>query len=314
MTFAPATIQATRQLKIRHLDLHPTSHSYPNDLDPDEVGIVGDTAHAAKGTSYHLGAEELTSDAYSRRTARDRAGLSNAASAEDVGQFRITTALGTFDLRHYTAWLFAQCRASAPDTLDLREVIGTVDGKTVLRWDAERGRSSAPRSGEADSSHLTHTHKAWYRDSEFRDTSKAKLDERYLREIGVIEGDEMLKPCEIGDTGPHVQFLQYALWDLHEARRTPEQKPLWPVVNAVPQIPASFDKATGDAMRRLLAGGDGVHFTPLLAKRLVRALGALDAKPGPKGEDGDPGLTDEQVRAVAADVVASAKLVPQVGG
>ncbi|GAA2360776.1 hypothetical protein Cme02nite_38080 [Catellatospora methionotrophica] len=194
MTFAPETIQAARRLKIQHLDVHPTSKSYPNDLDPDEVGIVGDTAHAAKGTSYHLGKDQLTADAYSRRTARDKAGLSNAASAEDVGEFRIATPLGTFDLRHYTAWLFAQCRASAPDTLDLREVIGTVDGKTVLRWDAERGRASAPRSGEADSSHLWHTHKSWYRDSENRDASKAKLDERYLREIGLIEGDEDMTP------------------------------------------------------------------------------------------------------------------------
>lgn len=188
MTYAPQTIRDARALKLRHLDMHPGSDRYPDDLDPAEVGIVGDTAHAAKGTSYHLGKDQLTADAYSRRTARDRAGLTDAASAEDIGEFEVTTPAGTFDLRHFTKWLIAQCRASAPDTLDLREVIGTIDGQTVLRWDAERGRASAPRSGEADRSHLTHTHLSWYRDSETR--PKTPLFERYLAAIG-LTGDDV---------------------------------------------------------------------------------------------------------------------------
>lgn len=184
MTYAPDTLKAARTLLLARLDMHPGSGSYPADLDPDEVGIVGDTAHAVKGTSYHLGKDQLVADAYSARTARDRAGLSDAASALDIGQF----VKGSANLRHFTGWLFAQCRASAPDTLDLREVIGTVDGKTVLRWDAERGRSSAPQAGEADDSHLWHTHLSRYRDAEFRPLTP--LLERYLREIG-LTGDDM---------------------------------------------------------------------------------------------------------------------------
>lgn len=47
-------------------------------------------------------------------------------------------------------------------------MIYTPDGKTVLRWDRERGVKSEPRPGEADASHITHTHISFYRDSERR--------------------------------------------------------------------------------------------------------------------------------------------------
>lgn len=285
MTFAPATIQETRRLKIKHLDLHPTSHAYPNDLDPDEVGIVGDTAHAQKGTSYHLGKDQLTSTAYSRRTARDKAGLSNAASAEDVGYFKVTTPLGAFDLKHYTAWLFAECRKSAPDTLDLREVIGTVDGKTVLRWDAERGRSSAPKAGEADSSHLTHTHKSWYRDSEFRDGSKAKLDERYLREIGAIQGDDdMGNYCNQGDTNENVRRLQLALNRISDGVTDPKtNKPYAPLT-----VDAKYGQSTADRLKALL-GGTGSNYNAEMDLRMDAALARLAVPPAKDGKDGEDG-------------------------
>ena len=52
---------------------------------------------------------------------------------------------------------------------DVREIIYSPDGQRVLRWDRERGASSMPRPGEADASHLTHTHVSFYRDSEHRD-------------------------------------------------------------------------------------------------------------------------------------------------
>lgn len=149
MTYAPASILSVRAFLIPITRLSPVS-----------LGIVGDTAHAAKGTSYHLGADKLSLSAYSRRTARDRAGLTNAASALDIGRFP--------DLRTFSVRLVARCRANAPGTSDIREVIYSPDGRTVLRWDRERGRASMPRAGEADNSHLFHTHVSWYRDSERR--------------------------------------------------------------------------------------------------------------------------------------------------
>jgi len=128
------------------------------------LGIVGNAAHVR---GYHLGRDRIYSSTgagdadYSVRTARDRAGLSNAASALDV-KFPAAT------LRDWSTWLVERrCRVGL--AADVREVIWTPDGTTVLRWDRQRGVDSPPRSGEADSSHLWHTHLSFYRDAEGRD-------------------------------------------------------------------------------------------------------------------------------------------------
>ena len=133
------------------------------------LGVVGDTAHQAKGTSYHLGASQLVTGAYSKQTARDRAGLTEAASAIDLGKLN-----GSLPkLRAFSQWLVKQARANAPGTSDMREIIYSPDGVRVLRWDRQRGYASASREGEADTSHRTHTHISWYRDAEKRDHTVA---------------------------------------------------------------------------------------------------------------------------------------------
>lgn len=128
------------------------------------LGVVGDVAHQRKGTSYHLGKSSLAPDAYSRLTARDRAGLTEAASAIDLGRLNGSYAR----LRTFSVWLVRRCQAGATGTVDIREVIYTDDGETVRRYDRERGVDSDPRPGEADGSHLWHTHISFYRDSEKR--------------------------------------------------------------------------------------------------------------------------------------------------
>lgn len=125
------------------------------------LGIVGDARHIRLAYSYHLGKDQLSANAYSRQTARDRVGLTNAASAMDIGRFP--------RLRQLSVWLVAQARANKPGTSDIREIIYSPDGVRVLRWDRERGVTSLPRTGEANSSHLWHTHISYYRDSEKRD-------------------------------------------------------------------------------------------------------------------------------------------------
>jgi hypothetical protein len=130
------------------------------------LGIVGDTAHVAKGFSYHLGKDYLAPDAYSIKTARDKAGLTNAASAIDLGALGDSGNYGA--LRAFSRWLVGQGQKNAAGTSDIREIIYTPDGKVVMRWDRERGFASAPRPGEADNSHLYHTHISFYRDSEER--------------------------------------------------------------------------------------------------------------------------------------------------
>ena len=143
------------------------------------LGVVGDGRHV-KG--YHLGEDRiydgpgpgLGSADYSVQTARDKAGLSLAASAIDLGRLngKLT------ELRQFSMWLVRQCQAGASGTRDVREVIYTPDGKTVLRYDRERGQASAPRPGEADASHITHTHISFYRDSETR--SKVRIFSPYF--------------------------------------------------------------------------------------------------------------------------------------
>lgn len=132
------------------------------------LGIVGDTAHQQKGVSYHLGEDDLAPGAYSAKLERDVAGLSNAASAIDLG--RLNGRLK--DLRQFSAWLVEQCKAGAPGTSDIREVIYcSLDGSKVLHWDNfyKVAHIGGTGTGWGDDSHKTHTHISAFRDSELRD-------------------------------------------------------------------------------------------------------------------------------------------------
>lgn len=181
MTVAPPTLLAARRFLLDRLDMHP---GHPDaDLDPAEVGIAGDTPHAAQGTSYHLGKGQLRGDAYSViESARDRRGLSRWAAALDVGYFEVRAGGRTWTLYDFNRWLVAQCEANTPDTLDIREVIYSLDGRAIKRWDRLKRRSSG------DPSHRTHTHLSYFRDSLARD--KTGLFRRWMTEIGLIEGDD----------------------------------------------------------------------------------------------------------------------------
>lgn len=160
MSYAPASIRALAD--------YWTSHGGVN------LGIVGDAAHQAR-PSYHNGRDVIEAHGrtretdYSIRTDRDWWGLTNAASAIDLGKLG-----GSLEqLRDFSTRLVARCRSGAADCEDIREVIWSPDGRVVLRWDRERGVASEPRAGEASDSHLWHTHISWYRDSELRDKTAA---------------------------------------------------------------------------------------------------------------------------------------------
>ena len=134
------------------------------------LGVVGNAAHT-KG--YHLGKDRIFDGSgpgigyqdYSVQTSRDKIGLTNAAAGIDLGKLNGSYA----NLRTFSKWLVAQARKNATGTNQMREIIYSPDGRTVLRWDRQRGYASAPRTGEADASHLTHTHISWYRDTEKQD-------------------------------------------------------------------------------------------------------------------------------------------------
>lgn len=135
------------------------------------LGIVGDPAHGNEG--YHVGWDRLQSgygwDDYSvAESPRDYP--SDAAMALDIGNFP--------RLRELSEWLVAQCRAGAADTTDIREIIYSLDGRVVRRWDRLGIRSSG------DSSHLTHTHISYFRNSEASD--KTALFRRFFEGGGIM--------------------------------------------------------------------------------------------------------------------------------
>lgn len=176
MTSAPSCLLSARRELLDHLG--------PYGLQPLEVGIVGDVNHIG---GYHVGkaqvkrnAEGTITDYSVVESSRDRAGLSEFASALDVGTF----AYKTHNLRTFSLWCVEQCIAKAPDTRDIREIIYSPDGVTVKRWDRLGIR------GSGDLSHRGHTHFSFFRDATEANRPQ-RLFHRYLSTIGLIEEDDM---------------------------------------------------------------------------------------------------------------------------
>ncbi|MFI2664894.1 hypothetical protein [Micromonospora carbonacea] len=193
MTRAPANLLAVRSLLLDHLDIDE-SRTRAEDLEPAEVGIVGDASHRG---GYHCGSDRVVSGDYSVvESPRDSSGLTLDSSALDVGGFSVKSGGSTHDLRSFSVWCVQQCAAGAPDTRDIREIIYSPDGKTVKRWDRLGKRSTG------DSSHLWHTHFSFFRDSTKAGRDQTPLFRRYLTSIGLIPAaqpleDDMPTPADV---------------------------------------------------------------------------------------------------------------------
>lgn len=164
MTFAPKTIEDFAAYWVAQGGVNS--------------GIVGNNVHC---NGYHLGKDRIYGDCackptgkcvpgkrgndYSVVDPRDKAGLTNAASAIDLG--RLDKSLPK--LWKFSEWLVAQVRANQPGTRDIKEIIFSPDGKRVFGFVRSRGLQSKLIPDYGDRSHLWHTHISFYRDSEFRD-------------------------------------------------------------------------------------------------------------------------------------------------
>jgi hypothetical protein len=169
-----------------------------------ELGTVPDPSHDG---GYHCGWDRrhlndkgLLSDYSWQESARDWNHKTNAARAFDCGSFN--------RLREMSVWMVGQCQAGHPDTLDIREIIYSPDGKVVLRWDRLGIRSSG------DSSHLSHTHFSFFADAEENDkvspfqrffegggmATQAERNVNYMIQNGIlgVEEPEVHIPAESG--------------------------------------------------------------------------------------------------------------------
>lgn len=181
MTSAPQNLLAARRLLLDNLNISEAVRD--EDLEPAEVGIVGNAAHRG---GYHCGADRVVANDYSvHESARDRNGLSDFASALDVGLFNVRVAGKAHNLHSFSVWCVAQCKANTPDSRDIREIIYSPDGKVVKRWDRLGKRFSG------DSSHLYHTHFSYFRDATKAGRDQTPLFRRYLTTIGILEDEDM---------------------------------------------------------------------------------------------------------------------------
>lgn len=293
MTTAPAGLLEARRLLLDHLDMHPGPvHS---DLDPAEVGIVGDADHLG---GYHCGSDRVRRNAsgvitdYSViESNRDRAGLDLDAAGFDIGYFRVITSRGTFDLYDMNVWLVAECERGGPFTQDIREVIYSPDGVTVKRWDRLGRRTTG------DSSHKTHTHTSEFRDANGRNMKA--LMERWLVHIGLLEDavtqpDPFQNPSKYASADGKTRTQDQKLHDLTQGlgygRSFDPAKPYW-VVGQVQAITAQLNTivATQAVILRKL-------------DELAAAVAAIGTLPAPPPPDLTAAVAD--LKAEVRDAVA----------
>lgn len=186
VTYAPADLLAVRRYAHDKTGQDYNSlgiiHSTPQGGGYHEGQDLLAAAGRAPGPDYPLSdysyadARAVSSDGLGRDLAApDRlAGDADAASAFDMG--------GGFDrFLAFNAWMRARLLANDPRTRDIREMIYTLDGQTVRRID-RTGRQ--PDSG--DSSHLSHTHFSFFRDS----LGRRDRDDNFLGLLEEFFGDQ----------------------------------------------------------------------------------------------------------------------------
>jgi len=253
VTNAPANLKAVRTLLLDHLDVNK-GLTRSTDLDPDEVGIVGNPDHRG---GYHCGSDRVVSGDYSVvESSRDRTGLTLDAAALDVGDFSIRVGGKAHTLASFSVWLVAQCKAGTADTRDIREVIYSPDGKTVKRWDRLGKRSTG------DSSHLWHTHISFHRDAIKAGRDLTPLFRRYLTEIGLIKAPQPLED----DMQPSDQ-LTIAGWG----------PKTWPDDKGLADGKISAETAWGGAYLHARLGQERAGQLVTMVEALTKLVGGQDA-------------------------------------
>lgn len=260
MSYAPRTL----------LDLRTYLKPFTG-LSDNELGIVGDTAHNG---GYHCGRDRLVSNDYSNRLPRDQAGLTNAASASDIGKFARTVDMNAF--------LVAQGRSGATNMI--REINGLAEGGRAYKWDSLN--SWRPILLPKGDSHESHTHISWFRDTELED--KRPLFRLFFE--GIQGEDDMF--CKMGDKGDKVVYAQLMI---RNAGSDPGA------------IDGDYGPMTAAALAHL-TGEDGSFWGPW-QMNFVQSL-AFKSPAGPPGVPGPAGPPGKTPAAVELDLSGIRVRVP----
>lgn len=208
MTNAPSDLLTVRQRVMAITGL----------TDPADVGIVGDGLHARTG-GYHEGHDVLSAigvlatDYSVAEYARDRAGLTDSASALDVAL--AWPSGGRAAAIRWTNLLVADLLAGTPGTECLRAMNYSPDGTARCRRDKRTGLVEEASSDSVD----IHTHFEFWRDTEGqRAGAFADLVVRRARQAitGVdpnaptTTGDDM--PQDAGELAPGFAFDETGGW------------------------------------------------------------------------------------------------------
>jgi len=294
MTYAPADISAVRTWLIAAFDLvKGTARGV--DLEANEVGIVGDPAHAATG-GYHEGNDDLsrvgrlTTDYSKRESGRDRPGT-NAASALDIGDFDATVGGRRHTLRSLSAAIVAACRAGDERARDVREVIWSPDGSTVQRWDRLGLRTSG------DGTHRWHTHISFFRDAEGR----RHLDDNFLGLLKAVANpseDDMLESSAAGRNTHNRVYAIMTLQPYGDDKTNPLAEKLREI-----SADARASRLAVEALAKLVnAGGGDVDTAVVLARmdELAAADRARDEAQAARVTDLERELADRDARLAEA--------------
>jgi hypothetical protein len=197
MTSAPSDLLALRSTVIQKTGLSGNS-----------VGVVGDGIHQRTG-GYHEGHSVLVSigrfhgpatahvgaaaEDYSARIARDRSGLTDHASAMDIGCDWPNGGRAAW-LRFNNA-LYAELRDHPERLPALRGANLTLDGTSRKRYDtAHRDQGLIPSTDSV----TIHTHMEFWRDTEGR--RQATLDRIAQLITAAVSGTDQGGPVASGDT------------------------------------------------------------------------------------------------------------------
>lgn len=218
---------------------------------------------------------------YSIKVPLDLQGPADKAAAIDY-------TMSDAEIRQRTAYLLAASERRDPRLAAVREWYGTIDGRTVVGR-IKDSRTGPWRTSTADNSHLWHIHISIFRAYVDRwdelSPVLSVLAGETLEQWRARQGGLMLP--RKGDKGDHVEVIQRMLvWLGYDIGKTKDGEPLYDGV---------YGDATEKAINKFRASHGvepATRVTPWTYARLVRAVGALDAKPAAP--------TEQQIRSAVA--------------